>query len=205
MPKSKAKPTVTRAAKASHKPTARPVSRHASPRMRETSRATNKSKTKARPAMTTTAAAEPRGAGNGENAVATRDRQYNENRKGAAPVKSTTYEKGDILKGRIDPANPDRLIAHRDRRAYLVDQAEKNEAANDELNAIQVEQNSRLQFAQNLIQDPDEQRENSMPTAINALKMHDPDNVKKQHDELQKRHKLQAERQRKERDGKTDK
>jgi hypothetical protein len=105
--------------------------------------------------------------------------------------KTTEYPKGDIEKGRIDPeevtvGQTAEMIAARDRRAYLLDQAEKNEAANDELNAIQVEQIKRVQLGQNIIQDPDEQREESMETAINALKQHDPDERKKQAEAAQK-------------------
>ena len=132
--------------------------------------------------MSTTATTEPRGAGSGENAVATRSRDYN---------KPASYPKGDIAKGRIDPEKLTEgqvveQIAARDRRAYLVDQAERNEAANDELNAIQVDQNKRVQLGQNLIQDPDEQREESMENAVASLKMHDPDNVKARQDQARK-------------------
>lgn len=136
---------------------------------------------KARTAMTTAATTETRGAGSGENAVATRNRQYNE-----SPAK---YAKGDIAKGRIDPDDPDRQIAQRDRRAFLVDQAEKNEAANDELNAIQVDQNNRAMAAFKEIDpvlDPDKQRADSMETAVLALKAHDPDERAKQIDAKQK-------------------
>jgi hypothetical protein len=131
----------------------------------------------------TTAAAEPRGAGSGENAVATRHRSYNEDVK---------YAKGDAAKGRVDPVKLTEgqvaeQIAARDRRAYLINQAEKNEAANDELNAIQVDQNRRLQLVQNIIQDPDEMRDASMETAVAALKMHDPDTRKKDAEAKQKK------------------
>jgi hypothetical protein len=150
-----------------------------------------KSAKKARPIMTTQTAndkdkekttgynasstAEQRGAGSGEHANATRGRRHDQ-----SPAE---YEKGDIAKGRIDPEEMTlgqvaTIKATRDRRAYLIDQAEKNEAANDELNAIQTEQNKKVQLAQNLIQDPDRMREESMETAINALKAQDPDVVK---------------------------
>jgi hypothetical protein len=132
-------------------------------------RVVKKSAAKRSRTMSTTAV-EPRGAGSGEHAVATRSRN----------PKDTAFAKGDIAKGRIDPEEVTtgqvaELKAARDRRAYLVDQAEKNEAANDELNAIQVEQNRKLQLVQNIIQDPDEMRDSSMETAINALKEMDPD------------------------------
>lgn len=125
--------------------------------------------------MTTTATQEHRGAGTGNEANATRSRDYKE---------GTKYTKGDPAKGRIDFAKQAEgitieQIAMRDRRAYLIDQAEKNEAANDELNAIQVDQNKRVQMAQSLLQDPDEMRDSSMETAVAALKMHDPDERKK--------------------------
>lgn len=123
----------------------------------------------------TTTAAEPRGAGTGEHANATRSRKYDE---------STKYTEGDPAKGRIDPEEKtlgevSEIKAARDRRAYLINQAEKNEAANDELNAIQVEQIKKLQLVQNILQDPDEMRDASMETAVAALKMHDPDQRKK--------------------------
>ena len=145
---------------------------------------------KARPAMST-AAAEPRGAGTGEQANATRDRKYNENRAGAAPVKTTEYPKGDPDAGRIDPEDltigqTAEIKPMRDRRAYLIRQAERNEAANDELNAIQVDQNNRLQLVQNQLQDPDRMREESMETAVAMLKEHDPDEQQKTADHAKK-------------------
>lgn len=89
---------------------------------------------------------------------------------------------GDPEKGKIDPDDPDRYIAMKDRRAYLIDQAEKNEKANDELNAIQVAQNERYRKAMlenNPYIDPDKQRDESMESARAQLMMHDPDTVKK--------------------------
>jgi len=154
-------------------------------RMRE---ATHRKPTKkVRPTMTNAETTQPRGAGSGENAVATRTRQYNEpaSRDGGGK----TYPKGDIAKGRLDPDRPDRLIAHRDRRAFLQDQAEKNEAANDELNAIQVEQNERAMEAfkeLDPVLDPDKQRDESMENAVLALREHDPDVRKQQVDAKQK-------------------
>lgn len=128
-------------------------------------------------------AQEAKGAGTGAQANLTRSREYNETVPGAAPVKQVggSYPVGDAVKGRIDPDNPDAPIAMRDRRAYLIDQAEKNEAANDELNAIQTDQNRRAMEGFNKIgsPDPDEQRESSMETAVAALKMHDPESRKK--------------------------
>jgi hypothetical protein len=105
--------------------------------------------------------------------------------------KTTEYPEGDIEKGKIDPeelteGQTAEMIPMRDRRAYLLDQARKNEAANDELNAIQVEQNKRVQLAQNILQDPDEMRESSMETAVAALRQHDPDVRKKQAEAAQK-------------------
>jgi hypothetical protein len=105
--------------------------------------------------------------------------------------KTTEYPEGDIEKGKIDPeelteGQTAEMIPMRDRRAYLLDQAKKNEAANDELNAIQIDQNKRVQLAQNILQDPDEMRESSMETAVAALKQHDPDVRKKQAEAAQK-------------------
>ena len=182
MPKPKHKPL--KKAAAAKRPLRAP--KKTKPRMREATHA--KPTKKARPAMTA-AASEHRGAGSGENAVHTRSRQYNE--------KATEYPKGDIAKGRIDyeqlsEGQTAEQIAMRDRRAYLIDQAEKNEAANDELNAIQVDQNKRVQFVQNQLQDPDEMRESSMETAVAALKMHDPDERKKQVEAAQKQREKDA-------------
>jgi hypothetical protein len=127
--------------------------------------------------------AEQRGAGSGEQANATRGRRHDQ-----SPAE---YAKGDIDKGRLDPevlaeGLTENLKAARDRRAYLIDQAEKNEAANDELNAIQTEQNKKVQFATNLIQDPDRMRDESMETALNALKSQDLDVRKKDAADRQK-------------------
>jgi hypothetical protein len=154
----------------------------------------------------TTATAEPRGAGTGENAVATRDRKYNENRAGAAPVKTTEYPKGDPEEGRIIPEDLTlgqvaELKNARDRRAYLIQQAERNEAANDELNAIQVDQNKRVQLVQNQLQDPDRMREESMETAVAMLKEHDPDERAKAAATAQK-HRDKAEKDKEDKDKK---
>ena len=178
----KPKPKPSKKAAAVKRPSRAP--KKTKPRMREATHA--KPTKKARPAMTA-AATEPRGAGSGETAVATRNRQYNESPK--------EYAKGDIAKGRLDPDNPDAYIAHRDRRAFLEDQAAKNEAANDELNAIQVEQNNRAAEAfreLDPVLDPDKQRADSMETAVAALKMHDPDERKKAIEANQKNAKAAA-------------
>lgn len=132
----------------------------------------------------TTAAAENKA---GETKTGYNASSTAENRK----TKDQNYPEGDIEKGRIDPEELTEgqvatQIAARDRRAYLIDQGEKNEAANDELNAIQVEQNKRVQLAQNILQDPDVQRSESMETALNALKAHDPDTRKKTVDAAKK-------------------
>jgi len=153
---------------------ARKVARKAAPsRLHTTPR---KPPQKARPAMSTTAAAPAEKSGYNANS----DTENRKTKKGGGG----DYPKGDIEKGRIDPEEQTQgqvadIKAARDRRAYLIDQAEKNEAANDELNAIQVEQNKRVQLAQNLLQDPDHMRDESMETAVNALKAHDPETRKK--------------------------
>ena len=181
-----------------------------------------------------TGAAEQRGAGSGENAVAQRSRpskddpaQANDlnkmvldeqnraagnNKKFAGDTEKelertapdlpeagevTEYPEGDPDKGALDYENPEHnnLIPMRDRRAYLIRQAERNEAANDQLNAIQVAQNRRVQALPGLLSDPDYLRETSMETAQAALMTHDPVNVRKNREqalELQKRRRLAA-------------
>ena len=143
----------------------------------------DKEKTTGYNASSTAENREHRGAGSGEHANATRGRRHDQS--------ATEYEKGDIDKGRIDPEEKtlgqvSEIKAARDRRAYLIDQAEKNEAANDELNAIQTEQNKKVQLAQNILQDPDVMREESMETAINALTREDPDVRRKDAEDAQK-------------------
>lgn len=105
------------------------------------------------------------------------------------PEEVTEYPEGDADLGAVDPENPGRPIAQRHRRAYLVRQAERNEAANDQLNAIQVEQNKRVAKVPALLQDPDYMRETSMQTAITALRYHDPDVVRERQEEIAKRDK----------------
>jgi hypothetical protein len=104
------------------------------------------------------------------------------------PVEITEYPEGDPDKGRIDFAAQgecltEEVIPMRDRRAYLLEQAQRNQDANDELNAIQVEQNRNVQRVQSELQDPDYMRETSMETAVEALKSHDamrsPEYIKK--------------------------
>lgn len=111
------------------------------------------------------------------------------------PGPVTEYPEGDPDAGAFDPDNPDRLIAHRDRRAYLLRQAQRNEAANDQLNALQVSQNRRVQWGTNALSDPDYLREVSMVTAQTAIKAHDPEVVKKNHEEMAKRMKARQERE----------
>ena len=73
--------------------------------------------------------------------------------------------------------------------------AQRNEAANDQLNAIQVTQNRRVRYASNALSDPDYLREVSMETAQTALHAHDPEQVKKNHEEMAKRMKARQERE----------
>lgn len=98
------------------------------------------------------------------------------------PEEVTEYPEGDPDLGALDPENPDRPIAHMHRRAYLIRQAERNQAANDALNAIQVAQNKKVGEVSAYLQDPDYMRETSMETAITALKAHDPEEVEKRRD-----------------------
>jgi hypothetical protein len=116
------------------------------------------------------------------------------------PGPVTEYPEGDPDKGALDPENPHHLIAHRDRRAYLLRQAQRNEAANDQLNAIQIAQNRRVAALPSLLNDPDYLREVSMQTAQTALMTHDPDTVREKREqalELQKRRTAQAEKENK--------
>jgi hypothetical protein len=111
------------------------------------------------------------------------------------PGPVTEYPEGDPDKGALDPENPTTPIAHRDRRAYLVRQAERNEAANDQLNAMQVAQNRRVIEGTAYLQDPDYLREVSMETAQAAIASHNPEAVKKNRDEMAKRQKARQERE----------
>jgi hypothetical protein len=87
------------------------------------------------------------------------------------------YAKGDAAKGKGDlkdvavfgPQNP---IAHRDRRAYLEDQALKNQSANDELQAKQVENNKKLADLMVEALDPDKLREESTKAALEEVDRH---------------------------------
>lgn len=138
---------------------------------------------------------QPRGAGSGKLANATRRRNPEDTLdknldfaegKSAESYKPEAYEpgpefeEGDATKGKLDyrttnDYDPNKFIPIRDRRAYLLDQAAKNESVNDELNAMQVRQNANVQMASNLIHDPDYQRDLSMESAMAELEMHDPD------------------------------
>lgn len=95
----------------------------------------------------------------------------------------TDYPEGDPAKGKLDyekiaeAEQPEQQIAMRDRRAYLLDQAQKNQDANDELNAKQVEQNNRLHVGTAMMQDPDLQRDLSMESAEAEIDMHTPEYV----------------------------
>lgn len=110
------------------------------------------------------------------------------------PEEVTEYPEGDPDLGALDPDNPERPIAHMHRRAYLVRQAERNQAANDQLNAMQVAQNKRVAKIPALLQDPDYMRETSMQTAMTAIKSHDPDVVREKQAELVKRQKARADK-----------
>jgi hypothetical protein len=181
---------------------------------------------------TTSPQRDPRGAGSGENAVAHRSKQSNDdpaqandimklvkqrqsdaaksNQKFAdetekelddtepelpEPGPVTEYPEGDPDKGAIDFDNPMRPIAHRDRRAYLTRQAERNERANDQLNAMQVAQNRRVIDGTAYLQDPDYLREVSMETAQTAIAAHSPEAVRKNQAEMAKRLKARQERE----------
>jgi hypothetical protein len=90
------------------------------------------------------------------------------------------YPKGDPAKGK-DPEKDIPMfikgpqIAMRDRRAYLVDQAVKNEAANDEVNAKQVENNQRIAEIMFDALDPDKLRDETTEAALEELDRHTPE------------------------------
>ena len=116
------------------------------------------------------------------------------------PGETTEYPEGDADKGALplEQAIQQQLIAQRDRRAYLIRQAERNEAANDQLNAIQVAQNRRVAALPQLLNDPDYLREVSMQTAQAALMTHDPENMRQKREqaaELQKQRRDKAEKE----------
>ena len=106
------------------------------------------------------------------------------------------YPKGDPAKGK----DPDKdvpmfikgpQIAMRDRRAYLVDQAVKNEAANDEVNAKQVENNRRIAEIMVDVLDPDKLRDETTQAALDELDRHTPEYVAAARAERQKILRLQ--------------
>lgn len=112
--------------------------------------------------------------------------QGNEGKAGGGfgpPYKAgSKYPKGDPAKGK----DPDKdvpmfikgpQIAMRDRRAYLVDQAVKNEAANDEVNAKQVENNQRIAEVMLDVLDPDKLRDETTQAALEEIDRHTPEYV----------------------------
>jgi hypothetical protein len=98
------------------------------------------------------------------------------------------YPKGDPAKGK----DPDKdvpmfikgpQIAMRDRRAYLVDQAVKNEAANDAVNAKEVENNQRIAEITLDVLDPDKLRDETTEAALEELDRHTPEGAAKAREE----------------------
>jgi hypothetical protein len=121
--------------------------------------------------------------------------QGNEGKAGGGfgpPYKAgSKYPKGDPAKGK----DPDKdvpmfikgpQIAMRDRRAYLVDQAVKNEAANDEVNAKQVENNQRIAEVMLDVLDPDTLRDETTQAALEEIDRHTPEYVAAARAERQK-------------------
>jgi hypothetical protein len=88
------------------------------------------------------------------------------------------YEEGDPAKGKLDPEDQATImrggqtIPIRDRRAYLIDQAVKNESANDEINAREVEANKRIADTMVQVLDPDRMRDESMENSLAEIDMH---------------------------------
>lgn len=104
---------------------------------------------------------------------------------GFGPYKAgPQYAKGDPAKGR-DPERDVPMhikaptVAMRDRRAYLVDQAVKNESANDEVNAKQVELNQQASEAMFEALDPDKLRDETTEEALEELDRHTPEGAQK--------------------------
>lgn len=94
------------------------------------------------------------------------------------------FAEGDPAKGR-DPEKDIPFfiegpqIAMRDRRAYLLDQAAKNESANDEINAKQVEHNQKLAEILFEALDPDKLREETTQAALDEIDSHTPEGAEK--------------------------
>jgi len=65
-----------------------------------------------------------------------------------------------------------RLITARDRRAYLTEQAEKNEAANDEVNEAETDLINEGRDRLAVFLDPDKMREENLGSALADIKMH---------------------------------
>lgn len=113
-------------------------------------------------------------------------------KEGFGPYKAgSKYPKGDPAKGK----DPDKdipmfikgpQIAMRDRRAYLLDQAQKNEAANDEVNAHQVEANQKIAEIMFEALDPDKIRDETTEAAVEEIDTHTPEGAKKAREERQK-------------------
>jgi hypothetical protein len=91
------------------------------------------------------------------------------------------FEEGDPAKGKeshdekVAVFGPPNTIAMRDRRAYLIDQAEKNQAANDEIQAKQVEANAKLADVMVEALDPDRLREETTQEALDEIDTHTPE------------------------------
>lgn len=72
-----------------------------------------------------------------------------------------------------------RQIPIRDRRAYLLDQARRNEAVNDEVNARETDRINAGRDAMVLVNDPDQIRENSLQSSLADLDFHTPEGERK--------------------------
>jgi hypothetical protein len=89
------------------------------------------------------------------------------------------FPEGDATKGKPDfqkiaeGCNVVQPIAMRDHRAYLLSQAEKNQRANDEIQARAVEGGAKdISPVAGLLIDPDFQRDTSMQNALAEIDMH---------------------------------
>jgi hypothetical protein len=101
------------------------------------------------------------------------------------------FPEGDPTKGKPDfeeRANgcATTVLPQRDHRAYLLDQAAKNEAANDEANAIQVERLRRKKKTLGLVMDPDWQRDNSTESTLATLRAGDEETADETRERIRK-------------------
>lgn len=104
----------------------------------------------------------------------------------ATPLTDEAMEKeGDPAEGHLsqrelaDQQIGGRIIAARDRRAYLIDQALKNEAANDEVNARETDARNEARLRGAGVIDPDRMREESLASSLADAEAHTEEGAEK--------------------------